>query len=100
MTVTIAKNGNAVPAMSSWTARTIWDLAQHGPVTQCENIKTVDAWRAIRHQYKTHSTKALTIAAKAAQEHGMVYILHADDKVSRVMIDYSGKAKVSSAYPY
>jgi hypothetical protein len=42
---------------------------------------------------------ALTIAARAAREHGMVYVLHADDKVSRVMIDWKGKVKVSSAYP-
>jgi len=95
----ISKAGFLVPALTPHTARLMWDLSRKGPIRQCENVKTVSAWRAIRHQYASRSMNALTIAARAAREHGMVYVLHADDKVSRVMIDWQGKIKVSSAYP-
>ena len=96
---TISKAGFPVPALTPRTARLMWDLSRKGPIRQCENVKTVSAWRAIQHQYASRSTNALTIAARAAREQGMVYVLHADDKVSRVMIDWQGKVRVSSAYP-
>jgi len=97
----LTKNGFEVAPMSAHTARIMWDLSRHGPTRQCENVKTMAGWRAIRHQYRTHSTKALVIAAKAAREgNGMAYILHADDKVTRVMVDFYGKVRTSSAYPH
>jgi hypothetical protein len=97
MTPTISKNGSSVAPMSAHTARAIWREVQTD--RQAPNVKTMDQWRAIRHQYRTTSTKALTIATKAARECSMAYILHADDKVTRVMIDWQGNARVSSAYP-
>lgn len=97
MTKTISKNGFIVAPMNDLTARAIWNAAQAD--RQTPNVKTMGQWRALRQQYGTRSTKALTIAKAAAREHGMAYILHADDKVSRVMIDWQGKARVSSAYP-
>ena len=96
----LTKNGFECAPMSAHTARIMWDLSRPGHDRQCENVKTMDAWRAIRHQYRTHSTKALVIAAKAAREgNGMSYVLHADDKVTRIMIDFYGKVRTSSAYP-
>ena len=96
----ISKSGFEVPDLNGRTAKLMWDLSRNGPARQCENVKTVSAWRAIRHQYKTRSTNALRVATIAAkQSGGMVYILHDDDKVSRVMIDWKNKVFVSSAYP-
>lgn len=96
----LSKNGFEVAPLSAHTARTIWNLSLQGPTRQCENVKTVAAWRAIRHQFSTRSNKALVVAIKAAREgNGMSYILHADDKVTRVMIDFYGKVRTSSAYP-
>ena len=98
MNTIISKNGFHVAPMSAQTARAIWAAAQAG--LSAPNVKTVDEWRAVRQQYGTRSTNALTIArASAQQSGGMAYILHADDKASRVMIDWQGKARVSSAYP-
>ena len=98
MQTIISKNGFHVAPMSAQTARAIWTAAQAD--RQAPNVKTMCQWRASRQQYGTRSTNALTIArASAQQSGGMAYILHADDKVSRVMIDWQGKARVSSAYP-
>ena len=103
--VTISRNGFEVAPLSPRTAKIMWNLALRGPRTQATNVKTANEWCAMRHHFKTRSTNALTIAAKAASDQfasngsSMVYILHADDKVSRVMIDWKGKVRVSSAYP-
>lgn len=97
MNTIISRNGFHVAPMSAKTARAIWTAAQAD--RQSPNVKTVCQWRAVRQQYGTRSTNALTIAVRASREQGMAYVLHADDKVSRVLIDWKGKVRVSSAYP-
>lgn len=93
---TISRNGFEVAPLSSRTAKALW-LAR--ATRDATNVKTPIEWRASRSQYGTRATSALAIATKAAREHGMAYILHCDDKVSRVMIDWKGRVCVSSAYP-
>lgn len=94
---TTSKAGFEVSDMSATTARAIW-RARTAHVTP--NVKTCMEWRASRKDYGTRSTNAIVIAkASARQSGGMAYVLHGDDKVSRVMVDWQGELRVSSAYP-
>jgi hypothetical protein len=85
-----------LPPLTQKAARAIWDSRG------ANNVKTADEWRAHTRKSGGRTGKPTSMAAQDARKQGnggMSYVLHADDRVSRVH-HLGGKTYISTASPH